>query len=252
MELRAEVAESLDEGKSRSGARWFLRGFLAMLPLWAGAIPVGVAYGVAARGAGLSVLDTQLMSVVVFSAAAQVSGVSLLRDTPVPLLVATAMALNVQLLLLGLAIGRQLRLSWAERLIAAALLTDGAYGVSAAHGTLRLPLLLGAGASMFVGWNLGTALGMVAGQALPDTRQLGLDFVVPLAFLAVLAPLLRTRAAILVALAAGAVAVPLSSVAPSGVAVLAAGVVGSIVGAWSSREPRTPTSPSRTVRGEDG
>src|SRR5918999_5625272 len=89
----------------------FRRGYLALLPLWSGAIPAGVAYGVAARSAGLGVGETQLMSLVVFSAAGQIGAVSLIAGGASPLLlIGTVMALNAQLVLLGLAIGRQLQL----------------------------------------------------------------------------------------------------------------------------------------------
>ncbi len=214
----------------------FARGFVAMLPLWAGAVPSGIAYGVAARGAGLDPCAAQLMSLVVFSAAAQLSAVSLLAaGAPVAVLVATAMALNAQLPLLGLALGRQLRLSWMQRLLAAWFLTDGAYGVAAGRGPLRLPLLLGADVSMYAAWNAGTALGTAVGHALPDPRGLGINLIVPLTFLAVLVGLVRTRAAVLVTLAAGATALLLTRLAPDGVAVLGAGLVGSAVGAWSTR-----------------
>jgi hypothetical protein len=100
----------------------FWQGYLALLPLWTGAIPAGVAYGVAARGAGLSVFETQLMSLTVFSAAAQIGAVSLLgAGGSALLLVGTVLALNAQLLLLGLAVGRQLRLSWPQRLLTACI-----------------------------------------------------------------------------------------------------------------------------------
>src|SRR5919206_2124891 len=149
----------------------FWRGYLALLPLWSGAIPAGIAFGVAARAAGLSVVETQLMSLVVFSAAGQIGAVSLIADGASPLLlVGTVMALNAQLLLLGVAIGRQVRLSWLQRLATAWLLTDGAYGVSLGVGPLRLPVLLGSGASMYSGWNLGTALGAGLGAVLPSPR----------------------------------------------------------------------------------
>ena len=57
---------------------WFVRGFVAMLPLWAGAIPSGIAYGVAAQAVGLGIGETQLMSVLIFSSSAQISVVALL------------------------------------------------------------------------------------------------------------------------------------------------------------------------------
>src|SRR3954451_16591875 len=214
----------------------FGRGYLALLPLWSGAIPAGLAYGVAARAAGLSGVETQLMSLVVFSAAGQIGAVSLLAGGSSPLLlIGTVMALNAQLLLLGVAIGRQLRLSWLQRLLAAWLLTDGAYGVSLGVGPLRLATLLGAGASMYSGWNIGTALGAGLGATLANPRAFGIDLVAPLAFLAVLVPLVRSRPALLVTVVAGLTALLLIRVAPGGVAVLGAGLVGCAVGAWATR-----------------
>lgn len=217
--------------------REFGRGFVAMFPLWTGAIPVGIAYGVAAREAGIGALEAQLMSLAVFSAAGQVTAVSLLSSGTSPVvLLGTVMMLNAQLLLLGLTVGRQLRLSVPQRLVTAWFLTDGAFGVTAAQGRLRLGVLLGAGVSMFTGWNIGTALGVLAGSAVPDLQRLGLDFVVTLAFLAVLVPLVRSRPMVVAMLASGIVAFILNSVVPGGLTVLGAGVAGAAAGvAWSRR-----------------
>lgn len=221
----------------------FIRGFVAMLPLWTGAIPVGIVYGVAARGAGLGLGETLLMSLTVFSAATQVSAVSLVsQGTPGLVLVGVALALNAQFLLIGFAIGRQTRPSRLGRLMAAYFLTDGAYGVALTGGRLTLPRLVGAGVSMFVAWNLGTALGATAAHALPDLRWLGVDVVAPLTFLAVLVPLVRTPAAALTALVAGTVTLLLGRLIPSGVMVLGASLAGSAVGAWWSQRTRTASA----------
>ena len=220
----------------------FVQGYIAMLPLWTGAIPIGIAYGVAARGTGLGLGETLLMSLTVFSAATQVSTLALLgKGTAALALIGVALALNVQLLLIGFAIGRQTRPSPLGRLMAAYFLTDGAYGVALNGGQLTLPRLVGAGISMFMAWNLGTAIGATTVHALPDLRRLGVDFVVPLTFLAVLLPLLRTRAAVLVALVAGVVTLLMGQLAPGGAVVLGAGLAGSAVGAWWSR--RTHDAP---------
>ncbi|MGE3270139.1 MAG: AzlC family ABC transporter permease [Chloroflexota bacterium] len=230
-----------DTSRRTDAVAAFRRGYLALLPLWTGAIPAGVAYGVAARAAGLGVLETQLMSLVVFSAAGQIGAVSLLATgASGPWLIGTVLALNAQLLLLGLAIGRQLRLSWLQRLATAWVLTDGAYGVSLGVGPLRPAVLLGAGASMYTGWNLGTALGVGLGAVLPGPGAYGINLVAPLAFLAVLAPLVRSRPLLLVAVVSGGTASMLSQVAPGGMAVLGAGLVGCIVGAWLTRSERQP------------
>lgn len=238
-EASDQVGETPDPDE-RSERALFVRGFLGLLPLWAGAIPAGIAFGVAARSAGLGAGEAQLMSVVVFSAAAQVSAASLIQaGTPPIVLVGTVLALNAQLFLLSLTVGRQFRrLSWHRRLVTALFLTDGAYGIAVGAGPLRLPVLLGAGVSMFVAWNLGTALGTLLGQAVLDPRRLGIDLVAPLSFLAVLVPLVRTRPMVLVALVAGMAALLLVRVVPSGIAVLGAGVLGIAAGAWSERGSR--------------
>lgn len=223
-----------------SSRRLFVRGFLALTPLWIGAVPTGVAYGLAAREAGLTLGETQLMSLAVFSASAQISAVSLIDErAPVVMLALTATALNAHLLLLGLTIGRATRASRRLRLAAAFFLTDGAYGVALSAGRVTLPSLLGAGVSMFIAWNIGTAIGATAGGAVPDPRGLGIDVIAPLIFLVVLVPLVRTRAAVQAAAVAGASALCLAQVAPAGTAVLGAGLLGGIAGALGSGRGRT-------------
>ena len=233
-------------GSRRAALHAFARGALALLPLWTGAVPAGMAFGVAARHAGLGAGPTQLMSLLVFSAAGQMGAVSLLGTRPpAALLVATVMALNAQLLLLSVTVGRQLQPSPAQRPLVAWLLTDGAYGVVAARGPLSLPALLGAGASMYVAWNLGTALGLVVGDTLGDPRRFGVDLIVPFTFLAVLAPLLRTPVTCLVGLTSTLAALLLTELVPLGVAVLGAGVAGSAVGTWWTRREDAPPTTTR-------
>ena len=218
----------------------FRRGFVGMMPLWVAAIPSGIAFGVAARGAGLGAIEAQLMSLLVFSAAGQVGALALLdAGLPRPLLIGTAMILNAQLLLLGLTVGRRLRPRWPARLGAAFFLTDAAFAVAAGAGRLRLPVIVGAGVSMYLAWNGGTALGLTVGERLLAIRGLGIDFVLPLIFLALLIPLLRSRPALGVAIIAGGGTLLLARFIPSGLAVLGAGLVASLCGAWWA----APTSP---------
>ena len=235
--MREATMHNHDHGTAaRTTCADFLRGFIALLPLWIAAIPSGIAYGVAARGTGLSAVEAQLMSLLVFSAAAQVGSLALLGgQLPGALLVGTAMILNAQLLLLGLTAGRRTRPRWRARLLAAFFLTDGAFAVAAGQGRLRLSVLIGAGMSMYTAWNAGTAIGPIAGGALLAVRGLGIDFVLPLIFLALLVPLVRSRPALAVALIAGLGTIILARMIPAGLAVLVAGIAASLSGAWWSR-----------------
>ncbi len=231
----------------------FWRGFLALMPLWTGAIPVGVAYAVAARDAGLSPLQTQLMSLTVFSAAAQFSAVSLFaHGTPIIVMVVTAMTLNLQLFLFGLTAARESHPSLRRRFLSAYFLTDGAFAIAVAGGRIRMPVLLGAGVSMYTAWNAGTLIGAAAGAILPNLSRFGVDFVAPLTFLAVLVPLLRSKPAMLTLFVAATTTLILTRVTTTGVAVLGAGLIGSVAGSWSAgylerRQPHHAASPAEGV-----
>jgi len=96
-------------------------------------------------------------------------------------------------------------------------------------------------------WNLATLAGFLAGAAIPDPTELGVDLVFPLAFVALLVPLVRTRAELTVALTSGALAFGLARALPGGLPILLTGIGGSLLGAYLTRG----TPPDRTIRADD-
>lgn len=214
----------------------FAAGFRAMLPLWVGMIPFGAAYAVSARAADLSIFETQLMSLTVFAGAAQFTAAGMFAAGASPLaLILTTFVINVRHLLYSLTLGQRVPLSWPQRLLSAQFLTDEAFGVVVAAGATSFGFLLGAELSLYLGWNLSTLAGSFLGSAVPDPEALGLDVIFPLAFLALLVPLLRRPLDVVVALFSGGAGLLAVRVMPGGLAVLAVGVLGALLGAWLSR-----------------
>jgi 4-azaleucine resistance transporter AzlC len=225
----------------------FRRGFVAMVPLWLGVVPFGVVYAVLARDAGLSLLETQSLSVLVFAGSAQVSAVGLFGTGAAALeIVSTTFLLNVRHVLYGLSLGRRIPLHGWRRPTAAYFLTDEAFGVTVAGRERTFAFLLGTELSLFAVWNLATLGGAVAGTAISDPARLGIDLVFPLAFLALLVPLVRTRVELGVAVASGVLAYVLAEGLPGGLPILVTGVAGSLLGA-----ALTGGHPDDTVRLED-
>jgi len=214
----------------------FWRGFRAVVPLWLGVVPFGAAYAVTAREAGLSLLETQLMSLLVFSGGAQFSAAGLFAvGASGPTVILTTFLINARHLLYGLSLGQLVPMRWLQKLVAAHLLTDEAYGLTVAHEARSFAFFLGAGFSLFPVWNLSTLAGSLLSDAVPNPAALGVDFIFPLAFLALLIPLLTGWKEVAVALFAGGVALGASQVTSSGPAVLLAGTLGPLLGAWWTR-----------------
>jgi predicted branched-subunit amino acid permease len=226
----ATATANPEERSAAAGS--FRAGFVAMVPLWFGAIPSGVAFGAAAHAAGMSPGAAQLMSLLVVSAGAQLAAVAPGAPQSPALLCLTAAALNAHLPLLGAAIARRQALTWRQRLPLAWTLTDGSFAVAAASGRLAPPMVAGAGVSMCLAWNVGTAIGLLGGGSLLAWQRTGVDLVVPLTFLALLAPQVRSPRALAVTAAAAAIALVGARFAPASVAVLVAGAAGALLGAW--------------------
>ena len=238
----------------RSGGS-FWAGFRAMVPLWLGVVPFALAYAITARGAGLSVLDTQLMSLLVFAGGAQFSAAGLFAVEAGALsLVATTFLINARHVLYSLTLGQSMRLGWLERIVAAHFLTDEAFGIAVGRGATGFAFLLGAELSLYIVWNLATLAGGLASSVLPDPSVTGLDFIFPLAFLALLVPLLQGWPEVVVAVLAGGVALAAGFWLNSGMAILMAGTLGALVGAWitSGRPPRRGDEPVGRQEAGDG
>ncbi|HZQ82959.1 MAG TPA: AzlC family ABC transporter permease [Gaiellaceae bacterium] len=207
------------------------------MPLWLGVVPFGLAYAVIARDAGLSLIETQALSLLVFAGSAQVSAVGLFARGAGGLeVVLTTFLLNVRHVLYGMSLARRVPMTPRERVVGAYFLTDEAYGVSIARDAHTFPFVLGAELSLFITWNLATLAGALLGGVIPDPEKIGVDFVFPIAFLALLVPLLRRRADVVVAVVAGLVAWLLSKWLPGGLPVLGAGAGGALLGAVLTRK----------------
>ena len=77
---------------------------------------------------------------------------------------------------------------------------------------------------LYVAWVAGTAVGAIGGQALGDPATLGLDAAFPALFLALLAPQVRRRKPLFVALLGGTIALALTPFTPPGVPIIASSV----------------------------
>ena len=193
----------------------------------------GLSFGAIGVAAGLDVWQTAALSLLMFTGASQFALVGVLASGGSPWSgAATAVLLGTRNGLYGLRLAPLLRWTGWRRLAAAHLVIDESTAMSVNRGSRDEARVgfLSAGLAVFILWNLATVIGAVAGTALGDPEDLGLDAAVGAAFLALLWPRLRSRTNQLVALLAVAVALGLVPVAPAGAPVLAAAAVAVLFG----------------------
>ena len=192
-----------------------------------------VSFGAVSVASGLSVLQTCALSLLMFTGASQFAFVGVIGAGGTPLAgTATALLLGSRNSLYGLRMAPLLGWRGWRRTAAAHLLIDEstAMAVNRPSQDLVRTGFLTTGIGVLVFWNLFTLIGAVAGAALGDPRDFGLDAAVGAAFLALLWPRLKqpgqARLALISAIVA-ALAVPFT---PAGLPVLIAGGVAILVG----------------------
>src|SRR5689334_11105267 len=184
-------------------------GVRASLPVLIGVVPFGVITGVAMVASGIPPLAAMLMSVFVFAGASMVASAQLLAShAPALLVVLTAAIINLRFMMYSASLRAHFAhapLRW--RLLIGYLTADNVYGLALQRfsgrvaGEYKLAYFLGAGAAVWFAWQAAVFAGVAIGAGVPAAWRL--DFAAPLAFIAMTIPLLRDRAMVAAALAAG-------------------------------------------------
>ncbi|TQK96095.1 putative branched-subunit amino acid permease [Streptomyces puniciscabiei] len=185
----------------------------------------GFAFGVTSAGSGLGLLQSCVLSLLVFTGASQFALVGALAAGGNPFTAAAgAFFLGVRNAFYGLRLSQLLALPRAVRPFAAQWVIDETTVVTLAQPTRRARRIgfTVTGLTLYALWNLTTLLGALGAKAIGDTRAWGLDAAGPAVFLALLAPMLRTTTERAVAGLAVLLGLGLLPVLPAGVPVLVA------------------------------
>jgi len=204
------------------------------------ALGIGVAtgayalsFGAISTAAGLSLLQTCALSLLMFTGASQFALVGVVgAGGSVWAGAATAALLGSRNALYGMRLASLLDRSRWKRAAAAHFVIDETTAMAIARDSVAESRLAfwATGLAVFTLWNLGTLIGALATHALPDPKVLGFDAAPPAAFLALLAPQLRAREPMAIALGAGVVALVCLPFVPSGVPLLIVAVLVAIFG----------------------
>lgn len=199
------------DASSKPSISTFLLGIRDQLPILLGVVPFGLIFGALAVATGLSTLEAQAFSLILFAGSAQFISVSMLAEgSPVLVILATIFIVNLRHALYSATLAPRLEnLSARWRALLGWLLTDEAFATTATYvaqkgGQQLRWYLLGTGLALWSSWQVSTAFGALVGGQMPV--RIPLEFALPLTFIALLAPTLRDRATLAAAVVATAVA----------------------------------------------
>ena len=194
-----------------------------------------ISFGAISTAAGLSLLQTCTLSVLMFTGASQFALVGVLgAGGSVWAGAATAALLGSRNALYGVRLSSLLKVRGRRRLAAAHFVIDETTAMAIARDdpTLSRYAFWATGLALFVLWNLGTLAGALATHAVSNPKVLGLDAAPPAAFLALLAPRLRAREPLAIAIAAAVVAIAVLPFVPAGVPLLVVALLVALFGVF--------------------
>ena len=208
--------------------------------------PFGLLFGVVATEAGLSLAQTMGFSVLVIAGASQFAALQLMvENAPVLMVLATALAVNLRMAMYSASLAPHLgRAPLWQRALVAYFNVDQSYAVSIARYERQPDMPLAEKVVYFFGvitpvcplWYVFTLVGALAGEAIPPGYAL--DFAVPITFLALIAPMLKTLAHLTAAVTSVVLALAFAAL-PSGLGLLlaaaAAMAAGAAVEVWQER-----------------
>lgn len=208
-----------------------LAGAREVAPSLVGTIPFGVVVGIAAIAAGFTPLQGVALSVLAFSGIAQLVAMQLIAvGSPLPVTLAAATVVSLRLLMYSASLAPHIaHLDRGWRAMVAYLMTDQSFAMTVRRysepGDRRDKhyFFLGASLTLWITWQLAVIAGVVAGAGVPANWSL--DFVVVLTFVALMVPVIRTRADLAAAVVAAVIAL-----AASGLPYRLSLIVGSIAG----------------------
>jgi predicted branched-subunit amino acid permease len=178
----------------------FWAGYRDCSPFLLVAAPFALLFGVAATEAGFDLVQTMVMTVLVIAGAAQFTALVLLQENaPTLIILTTALAVNLRMAMYSAALVPYLgKASPRMKMVLAYFNVDQSFGLAMARfpnepnwtTSNRCAYFIGAALAIMPAWVTFSFIGAVFGATIPDA--FALDFALPICFLALVAPALRS------------------------------------------------------------
>ena len=217
----------------------FIKGLSHGIPICLGYFSVAFGFGILAVKSGLQAIDAILISLTNLTSAGQAAGVGIIAAAGSLLEMAiTQFVINLRYSLMGLTLSQKLsdKFTTIHRLIASFGITDEIFAVAVSQKDKLVPsYMYGLIMISATGWVGGTALGAVAGLALPASLTAAMGILLYGMFIAIIVPAARKcRKDLIVILIAAAFSAVFRYLLPGvsfGFAIIISAILAAVIGA---------------------
>jgi 4-azaleucine resistance transporter AzlC len=219
----------------------FKRGIKAALPIVFGYLPVGMAFGVLARQAGLNPIEAGSMSLIVYAGASQFIAVEMIsKGVPWFTIVLTTFFINLRHLLMSSTLSLYFNRNSLRTLgLLSAQLTDESFAVAMADPSKisnRPRYLLALQMTSQLAWISGSVAGALFGSFIKSSAY-GIPFALPALFICLLVFQLKTKIHFWVMGLAGVFSLLLKEMLPGNWYMVTAALIASIAGLLFKMSP---------------
>ena len=190
------------------GSEWY-QGSKDALPVLTALFPFSVIFGAIAIESGLSFGELLLTSMSIYAVASQYLMLDLMgQEVPIWLIVTSVFALSFRHVLYSAAIGRKLTaFSPVQKALAFFVLIDPQYAIAEARASYKKitpAYYFSYAATVYVTWIVANCVGAMFGDIISQPEIFGLDFILPLYFMALIMGFRRSTGFLPIACASSA------------------------------------------------
>lgn len=215
----------------------FKKGLFDGLPIGLGYLPVAFAFGVQASIAGIPLFMSVLISMTNLTSAGQLAGLTIIASAGTILeIVLTQLVINARYFLMSITLSQKLDDSFtlSRRFFCSAFVTDEIFAVASSKPkTFNRKYFYGLVVLPYVGWSLGTLLGAISGNVLPQTITNALGIALYAMFIAIITrPAIKERGILFSVLLGAGISsllyfIPLFSFIPDGMKIIISAIIAS-------------------------
>lgn len=179
----------------------FLRGLRAGIPIGLGYLSVSFSFGIMAVAYGFDWWQALLISMTTVTSAGQLAAIGVMcYPAQYMEMLISQLTINVRYSFMSLSLAQKVAPAFRgiKRWLLGFFMTDEIFAVASAEEEVQPRFFLGLSVLPYVGWSMGTLLGALVGNVLPDLLMRALCLAMYGMFLAIVAPVAKKERPVLI------------------------------------------------------